>query len=263
MGRIDFKDKRIWITGASSGIGEELALQLNSLGAFTILSARRTDKLTEVQSRCSNPEKTILVPLDITDDSSIQGAVKTVIAQGTLHLVINNSGIAQKGLALENSMEVERMIMETNYFETVSLTKAILPHFLEQGHGWFAVVTSIAGIVGVPGRSAYAASKHALHGFFDSLRAEEYSCPIDVTIIMPGFINTSITIKELRGNGEEYGKVEKSHRLGFTAVVCAEKTIRKLSTKRKNSKWVVWGSSVFICRVLHPIYMIFLCGITQ
>ena len=140
-------------------------------------------------------------------------------------------------------MEVERKIMETNYFGTVSLTKAILPHFLEQGHGWFAVVTSIAGIVGVPGRSAYAASKHALHGFFDSLRAEEYSCPIDVTIILPGFINTSITIKELRGNGEEYGKVEKSHRLGLTAVVCAEKTIRKLSTKRKNIK--VGGLGIF------------------
>ena len=243
MGRIDYKGKRIWITGASSGIGEELAIQLNALGAFTILSARRTDKLEEVKNRCAFPDNTLLIPLDLTDESSINNAVNSVIQHGELDLVINNAGIAQKGLALENSMQVERMIMETNYFGTIALTKAILPHFLNQGHGWFAVVTSIAGIVGVPGRTAYAASKHALHGFFDSLRAEQYSCPIDVTIIMPGFINTSITIKELKGNGEEYGKVEKSHRLGLAADVCASKIIRKLAYKRKNIK--VGGLEIF------------------
>lgn len=243
MGRITFKDKRIWITGASSGIGEELALQLNALGAYTILSARRTEKLDEIRSKCTFPENTFIVPLDLNKGTCIKTAVDNVVNLGRLDLVINNAGIAQKGLVLENTMEVERMIMETNYFGTIELTKAILPHYLEQGHGWFAVVTSIAGIVGVPGRSAYAASKHALHGFFDSLRAEQYPCPIDVTIIMPGFINTSITAKELRGNGEQNGAVEKSHRLGMSSQKCAGKIIRKLARKPNNIK--VGGVEIF------------------
>lgn len=233
MKKIDLKGKNIWITGASSGIGASLAKQMNKMGAKVIASARREKKLIQLKNECTYPENLITIPLDIINQDSIESAVKEVNLLKKLDLVIHNAGIAQKGMVIENGMEIDRRIMETNYFGTVALTKAILPMFLNQGYGWFGVVSSFAGVLGVPGRSAYAASKHALHGFFDSLKAEHMGCKLDVSIIIPGFINTNITIKELKGNGEAYGKLEKSHRLGMTADQCATGIIDGLRKKQK------------------------------
>src|SRR5210317_787002 len=197
MKKIDLKDKVVWITGASSGIGASLAIQLNKLRAKVIASARRTEKLMELKNNCPNPQDLITLPLDITNPISIENAIEKVKQLERLDLVIHNAGIAQKGLVIENDMEVDRKIMETNYFGTVAFTKSIMPIYLKQGYGWFSIVSSFAGVMGIPGRSAYAASKHALHGFFDSLKAEHMGCKLDVSIIIPGFINTNITIKEL------------------------------------------------------------------
>lgn len=233
MKKVDFNGKLIWITGASSGIGESMAIQLNNMGAKVIASARREEKLFKLKKACIFPDNLHIVPLDITDQNSIDKAVKEVKIFNSLDLVIHNAGIAQKGLVIENEMEVDRRIMETNYFGTVALTKAILPIFLKQGHGWFSIVSSFAGVLGIPGRSAYAASKHALHGFFESLRAETMNCNLDVSFIIPGFINTNITVKGLTGNGQQYGKLEKSHRLGMSAEQCANDIIDGLKKKQK------------------------------
>jgi short-subunit dehydrogenase len=233
MKRLDLKGKTIWITGASSGIGASLAIQMNNMGAKVIASARREKKLLQLKDACRFPKNLVTITLDITNQDSIGNAVKEVKLLKKLDLVIHNAGIAQKGMVIENGMEVDRRIMETNYFGTVALTKAILPIFLGQGNGWFGIVSSFAGVLGIPGRSAYAASKHALHGFFDSLKAEHMGCKLDVSIIIPGFINTDITIKELKGNGKPYGKLEKSHRLGMTAEDCASRIIDGLRKKHK------------------------------
>lgn len=255
MSKVDFSDKTVWITGASSGIGAELAKQLNSFGSFVILSARRREKLKIIQNELKFPENSLIVELDLANSNSIKSAVEEINNLKQLDLLIHNAGIAQKGLAIENPMEIDRCIMETNYFGTVELTKEVMPIFLEQKQGWIAVVSSIAGVVGVPGRSAYAASKHALHGFFESLRAECIDCDLDITMIMPGFINTQITVKELKSDGTEYGEVERSHRLGMSAAECAKKIVRKLRKKRKNI--IVGGfevTSIYLQRFAPNLY---------
>lgn len=233
MKKFKIKEKYIWITGASSGIGASLVIKLNAMGANVIASARREEKILQIKESCKFPENVFILPLDITNQHSIENAVKEVKRLKELDLVIHNAGIAQKGLVIENGMDVYRRIMETNYFGTVGLTKAILPIFLNQGFGWFSIVSSFAGVLGVPGRSAYAASKHALHGFFDSLKAEHMCCKLDVTFIIPGFINTNITVKGLKGNGQPYGKLEKSHCQGMTAGECATGIIDGLQKKKK------------------------------
>ena len=247
MKKIDLKDKVIWITGASSGIGASLAIQLNTLGVKVIASARRTGKLIDLKNNCVNPQNLMILPLDITDPISIENAIEKVKKLERLDVVIHNAGISQKGLVIENDMEVDRKIMETNYFGTVTFTKSIMPIYLKQGYGQFAIVSSFAGVMGIPGRSAYAASKHALHGFFDSLKAENMSCKLNVSFILPGFINTEITAKGLCGNGRPYGTIETSHRLGMSASQCANGIIKGLM-KAKN-RIVIGKIEVFLLSI--------------
>ena len=247
MKKLDLKDKVVWITGASSGIGASLAIQLNELGTKVIASARRAEKLIELKNKSPYPQNLITLPLDITDCNSIEIAIEKVKQLDRLDLVIHNAGIAQKGLVIENEMEVDRRIMETNYFGTVAFTKAIMPIYMKQGFGRFAIVSSFAGVMGIPGRSAYAASKHALHGFFESLKAENIRCKLHVSFILPGFINTEITAKGLCGNGRPYGKVETSHRLGMTASQCAKGIIKGLM--KQNRRIVVGKIEVFLLSI--------------
>lgn len=247
MKKIDLKDKIVWITGASSGIGASLAIQLNTLGAKVIASARRAEKLIELKNNCPNPQNLMTLPLDITHPISIENAIATVKQLERLDVVIHNAGIAQKGLVIENEMEVDRKIMETNYFGTVAFTKSIMPIYMKQGYGCFAIVSSFAGVMGIPGRSAYSASKHALHGFFESLKAENISCKLNVSFILPGFINTEITAKGLCGNGSPYGTVETSHRLGMSANQCAKGIIKGLMKSKK--RIVVGKIEVFLLTI--------------
>jgi len=233
MKESNFKDQVIWITGASSGIGAALALQLNHLGATVIASGRRTDQLLAVRKESTRIQNFIALPLDITDPLSIKNAVARVRRLGCLDGVVHNAGIAQKGTVVETELAVDRQIMETNFFGTVALTKAIMPLFVQQGYGKFAVVSSFAGVMGIPGRSAYAASKHALHGFFESLQAEHIGCKLNICFIIPGFIHTNITAKGLRGDGVPYGRVETSHQLGLTADQCAHEIVKGMLKKKR------------------------------
>lgn len=250
MKNLDFKDKVVWITGASSGIGASIAMQLNTLGAKVIASARREEKLIALKFNCPNPDNMLLLPLDITNPLSIEKAIVKVQSLNGLDIVLHNAGISQKGLVIENEMEVDRKIMETNYFGTVALTKAIMPLYLKQGHGSFGVVSSFAGVMGIPGRSAYAASKHALHGFFESLKAEHMACKLHISFILPGFINTEITAKGLCGDGKPFGRVETSHRLGMTANDCAHAIIKGIA---KNKKRIVVGNIEVLLLSIHRI----------
>lgn len=244
MNEKDLKNKIVWVTGASSGIGASLVTQLNNLGTIVIASARRKEKLVKLKKKSSNPKNIIIIPLDITNTNSIKKAMAKIQQLDKLDLVIHNAGISQKGLVIENEMKIDRTIMETNYFGTISLTKAVMPIYLKQGFGSFAVVSSFAGVMGLPGRSAYAASKHALHGFFESLRAENIRCKIHVSFIIPGFINTKITAKGLCGDGIPHGRVETSHQMGMTPGQCADKIIKGLS-KRK-SRILIGKIEVFL-----------------
>lgn len=222
-----FKNKTVWITGGSSGIGEALALQFAEQGARLVLSARRKDELERVRDACvaaGLPENEVLVlPLDVTDWDSMPAAVSRVCdVFGSIDMLINNAGISQRSRCIDTDMSVYRQLFEVDVLGQIALTKAVLPLMLEQGSGHIAVTSSVAGKVGVPQRTGYCAAKHAVMGFFDALRAETSRSGIQVTTITPGFINTNISVNALKGDGSEFGVVDKDIAGGMDVTRCAE-----------------------------------------
>lgn len=212
------RDRIVWITGASSGIGEALALELASLGAKLVLSARRTDRLEALRLRCPEPSRVAVLPLDVADTARANEHAETAqIPFGRVDVMVHNAGITQRSRIAETGLEVDRRIMEVNYFGVVALTKALLPSMIARQDGHFVVVSSVVGYVATPQRSAYAASKHALHGFFEALRAEERARGIAVTMIVPGYVATDITLSALRGDGSMYGERAPSNAHGISA----------------------------------------------
>ena len=185
-------DQVIWITGASSGIGEAVASEYARYGAKLVLSARRREELERVRAGLVNADEHLVLPLDLTDQDAMAPATETVLRHfGRLDQVVHNGGISQRSLVRDTDMAVDRRIMEVNYFGAVALTKAVLPAFIRQGGGRFVVVTSLVGELPTPKRSAYSASKHALHGFFEALRAEEFDNGVRVTLVNPGMVRSS------------------------------------------------------------------------
>lgn len=230
-----FKGKKIWITGASSGIGEALAYEFSRYNAELVLSGRNKDKLEDVKQNCSQSKAPItIVPFDLSDQNSIKEAADSVINKmGGVDFLINNGGISQRELAHKTDLDVDQKIMSINYFGNIALTKAILPSMMEKGGGHIAVTTSIVGKFGFPLRSAYSASKHALYGFYDTLRAELHDKNIKVTMICPGRIQTNISMHALNGSGDEYGKLDDGQKNGMSSGKAAKKIVRALNKEKK------------------------------
>ncbi len=206
---MNFFNKTIWITGASSGIGKALALELSSQNAKIILSSRKTEDLELVKNVCKDPSKVKIVVLDLEDYNNLQPKVDEALAAfGKIDILVNNGGISQRSFVKDTQIAVDKRIMDINYLGTIALSKAVLPHFITNKKGHFVVTTSIVGKIGTPLRSSYAASKHALHGFFDSLRAEHHQDNIAVTLICPGFVNTNVSKNALTGNGTPQQKLD-------------------------------------------------------
>ncbi len=231
-----FKDKRVWITGASSGIGEYLAYALNEEGAQLILSSRKVEELERVKNRCKKPDAVYILPLDVSDFEAIPIAVeKAITSFGAIDILINNAGISQRELALKTGLSVDRKIMDVNYFGTIALTKAVCPHMQSRHSGQIVVISSVMGKIGAPYRSAYAASKHALHGFFDSLRAELYPDGIQISLICPGYVHTNVTVNALRGDGSPNSVMAESTKGGFPPDVFAQKALRAIKHKKREA----------------------------
>lgn len=221
------KTQTYWLTGASSGIGAALAQSLNGAGHRVILSARHYDKLAEVQKSLPRPDQAAIVPLDLEEYSSLDRALPLALqAFGGIDVMIHNGGISQRSLVVNTKFEVDERLMKVNYLGPVYLTKLLLPHFLEQSGGDFMVISSLVGKFGTPYRSAYAASKHALHGFFDSLRAELQGQGIRVLMVCPGFVRTDISLGALTGTGEPYGVMDPSQAKGMEPGVLAERALQ-------------------------------------
>lgn len=226
--------KTIWITGASSGIGEALVKAYDTLGVRMIISARNKIALERVKNQTKNPNNIYLLPLDLSDSKSFPSKSKEAIeAFGKIDVLINNGGISQRSLAAETSLEVDRRIMEVNFFGTISLTKELLPHFIKNKSGHFVVISSLVGKFGTPYRSAYAASKHALHGFFDALRAEHYADNIRITIVCPGFIHTNVSINALTGDGSTLNEMDEAQDKGMPPDECAKQIISAIENQKE------------------------------
>lgn len=224
-------NKIIWITGATSGIGEELSLQLSHFGAKIILSARRVEELERVKSKCKS--EVLVLPLDLNDSDSFDDKVMKAIAHfGRIDYLINNGGISQRSLASETPLELDRKIMEVNYFGNIALSKAVLPTFKKQKSGTFIVVSSLSGKFGFFLRSAYAASKHALVGFYESLRLEEEKNGIKVSLVFPGLIKTNISQNALSKDGKSHGELDNNQAKGITAEKCAQQIIKGIQKEQ-------------------------------
>lgn len=227
--------KVVWITGASSGIGEALAYEFNKKGALIILSARRTEELERVKENCMDGEETVrILPLDLTETGKMEQKVAQALTlYGHIDMLINNGGVSQRSYAMETDMETVRRVMEVNFFGSVALTKALLPEFVNQQSGHIVVISSVMGKFGTKLRSAYAASKHALHGWFDSLRQEIYEHRIHVTLVCPGYVKTDVTLNALTGSGEKYNRMGHGHKNAMPSEEFARKLLPKLASRKE------------------------------
>jgi len=232
----DIKNKNVWITGASSGIGEALAYALAREGAFLILSARSQDKLEEVKRKClEHTSRCWIVPFDLSKTDEIEGVVNAVVEEaGPIDFLINNAGRSQRSWARETPLKIDREIMELNFFGVISVTKFVLAHMLKQGSGHLVVISSISGKFGVPRRTAYSASKHALQGYFETLRAELANDHVDVTIVSPGRVQTNISVNAITESGQSYKIMDAGQANGMSAEICAAKIVRAIKKNRKD-----------------------------
>ncbi len=224
----DFRGQTIWITGASSGIGEALAHAFAKRGARLVLSARRAERLEQLARTCGAPEVHVL-PFDQSELPSLAGVAERALAlAGPIDVMVHNAGVGQRSLAAETAIDVDRKLIETNYLGPVALTKALLPSMRAQKRGTFVVMSSVLGVFGAPRRSGYAASKHALHGFFDSLRAELTHDGIRVLMVCPGRVRTEFSESALEGDGKRHGVMDDTSYQGILPERVAVRTLSAL-----------------------------------
>jgi short-subunit dehydrogenase len=232
--KLPFLGKVIWITGASAGIGEELSYQLSQLGASLILSGRNEDRLKHVNENLPrNPGEAKLLPFDLANLDQLPQQVDTALSfHGRVDCLINNAALAIRDYALATDLKVDKKLMDINYFGPMILTKQLLPHMLEKRSGQLVVVSSLSGKFGVPRTAAYAASKHALHGFFESLRSETVNSGVSITVIVPGIINTQITAHAVVGDGSNFGRWETTFQNGYPVEKATRKMIKAILHKK-------------------------------
>jgi len=220
------ENKKVWVTGASSGIGRELAILAASGGAELFLFSSRIEPLSETAEICGKhgAHKVHFEAVDLSKETSaVEITRKTIEKSGPPDFLILNAGISQRSKGLETSLETTRKIMELNFFASVAIARTAVPAMLASGGGHIGVTSSVTGVFGFPLRTAYAASKHALHGYFESLGMEYSSEGLKVTIIVPGRIRTEISKKSLLGDGSLYSKDDPGQINGMDVKVCAQK----------------------------------------
>ena len=246
-----FAGKIVWITGASSGIGEATAYAFSREGARLVLSSRRADELERVRRACARSDDHVVVPLDLARSETFPANVAEVLLRcGRIDVLVNNGGVSQRALAAEAAPEVERALMEVDYFGPVALTKALLPSMRARRGGHIAVVSSVMGYLGTPGRSTYAAAKHALHGYFDSLRAEVWREGIRVTLVCPGYVKTAVSDNAWGPRGEKHGRTDGTHMTGIAPERCAAALLRGIARGREEVYVGGWEvSGIYLKRI--------------
>lgn len=230
--RCNLKDKVVMITGASSGLGESLAHSFYKCGCHVILAARRKNELERVRRDLLAMHVTVpthppvVLPLDLSDLNSLPDCSTQALSMfGHVDILVHNGGISNRGDIISTDVNVAMKIMMVNYFGQMVLTKAVLPSMIERRSGHIVTVSSIQGRIAIPYRSAYAASKHALQAFSDSLRAEVARYNIKVSVISPGYIVTALSVNALEGSGEAYGEMDSATANGYKPEYVAEKIL--------------------------------------
>ena len=255
--RMNYSEKTVWITGASSGIGAELARLFAEEGARVLISSHETEELEEVRNSLESISKEVhKVVFNLGNPEEVQATAEKVLAEyGRVDVLMNNGGISTRAEAIETTIEMDRKVMEIDYFSGVILAKALLPAMIDNGYGHIGVTSSISGKFGWPQRSAYAAAKHALFGFYKSLWAETNQKGIRVTLFSPGRVRTNISYHALLKDGKEHGKMDPGLNKGITPATCARKMIKAMKRNRKD---VLIGRTELIMVWIHkyckPLY---------
>ena len=254
---MNYKGKTVWITGASSGIGAELAKQFAREGAKVIISSHEAEELEAVRLHLEPISKDVhTVVFNLGNPDEVQATAEKVLKEfGRVDVLMNNGGISTRAEAIDTPLEIDRRVMEIDYFSGVILTKALLPEMIENGYGHIGVTSTISGKFGFPLRSAYSAAKHALFGFYKSLWAENNRKGIRVTIFSPGRVRTNISYHALLKDGKEHGVMDPALAKGITPAKCARKMIRAMKRNRKD---VLIGGKELIMVWIHkyckPLY---------
>jgi dehydrogenase/reductase SDR family member 7B len=232
---MSFKNKKVWITGASSGIGEALAYAFAREGATLILSARNAKELERVKANCASAAGVDIVLLDIGDHKAVFSTVKTTLERlgGSIDVLVNNAGLSQRSLTSETAFSVDEQMISVNLLGTIAMTKAILPAMLAQKSGQIVTISSIMGKLGAPLRSSYAAAKHGLHGFFDTLRAETHGDGLRILMVCPGYVKTNISLNALTADGKAQGTMDAATDNGFTTEEVAKRILSALRSEKE------------------------------
>lgn len=205
---MDYAGKVAWITGASSGIGAALAREFASRGGHVVLSGRDEERLAEVAANCG---ETLILPFDVRDDAALAEATAKAIAwKGGVDVAFANAGVSQRSRALKTDMQVYRDIIDIDLTAQIAFSQALIGHMAERGSGALGFISSIAGKVGVPMRTAYSAAKFGLAGYADALRGELSQTGVSVHAIYPGSVATHVSRNALKADGSKRGRSDKA-----------------------------------------------------
>jgi short-subunit dehydrogenase len=216
----------IWITGASGGIGEALAVQASASGAKLVLTARRAAELERVRLACAQPALVALLPLDLGDFDADAACRAAASHFGPIDILVNNAGISQRSLLVDTTLSTYRRILEVDFFAAVALTRAVVPAMQARRRGQVVAISSITGKVGVPLRTGYSAAKHALQGFMDAARAELARDGLVFTTVCPGFVNTRLSYNAITGDGSRHNRLDAGQARGLSPEDCARRIWR-------------------------------------
>lgn len=221
------RNKTVWITGASSGIGRALAAEMARQGARLLLSARRRDLLEAAAAECrAHGGRVDILPFDLADREALKTvAAETESRMGRIDILLNIAGVGQRGLALETDGDTARTIMDVDFWGAVELTRAVAPGMIRRGAGQIVTLTGVLGKFGAPRRAFYSASKHALHGWFESLREETLGTGLEITLLVPGWVRTEISEHALEADGAPHGALDAGQAAGITPEECARRAL--------------------------------------
>ena len=228
-----FEGKTIWITGASSGIGEALAVAFAAEGASLILSGRRRDALDALAERLQ--AQSLVLPFEATDSEVLPASVETAWAwRGGIDMLVNNAGVSQRSLAIDTVPSVYRTLIETDLLAPILLTQLVLPKMAARGGGHIVAISSVAGRVGTALRTGYCAAKHGLIGYMDALRAEaEQAYGVKVTNVLPGSIRTNVAANALQADGSRRGQSDANIDAGIDPADCARRILDGLAAGQR------------------------------
>ena len=220
---MSFAGKTAWITGASSGIGAALAREWAGRGANIVLSGRDEARLGEVAADL--PTETLILPFDVRDDAAMQAATDKAVAWKGVDIFVANAGVSQRSAAVDTDMSVYREIIDIDLTAQIAATQALLPHVTERGSGHLLFISSIAGKVGVPMRTAYCAAKFGLAGYADALRAELSQSGVQVHVIYPGSVATDVSRNALTSDGSKRGRSDSVIDNGIPPAEAAQRIV--------------------------------------